>query len=122
MVNGASSSLQPTRGLPSSFCFQDQRRLAERQQTGQQQQLYQLRSIKSSIRRQEEKTKARQSERKAKQEAQKTQPRRLGRLKYESHPHACCQRSHQDAKVENLDVQRLFKHLLNTFDSALAQW
>ncbi|TNN01315.1 hypothetical protein fugu_010697 [Takifugu bimaculatus] len=59
--------------------LKDQRRLAERQQTGQQQQLYQLRSIKSSIRQQEEKTKARRNERKAKQEAQKSQPRRLGR-------------------------------------------
>ncbi|TNN01317.1 hypothetical protein fugu_010699 [Takifugu bimaculatus] len=64
--------------------LKDQRRLAERQQTGQQQQLYQLRSIKSSIRQQEEKTKARRNERKAKQEAQKSQPRRLGRLKFQA--------------------------------------
>lgn len=70
-------------GIPQ--LFQEQQRLAERQQTGQQQQLFQLRSIKSSITKQQEKTKARQKERKAKQEAQKSQPRRLGRLKYVFH-------------------------------------
>uniref|UniRef100_A0A3Q0R0Z1 Ribosome biogenesis protein NOP53 n=1 Tax=Amphilophus citrinellus TaxID=61819 RepID=A0A3Q0R0Z1_AMPCI len=46
----------------------------------QQQQLFQLRSIKTSIKQQEEKTKIRQKRRKAKEEAQKAQPRRLGKL------------------------------------------
>lgn len=61
---------------------QEQQRLADRRQIDQRQQLFQLRSIKTSIKQREEKTKARQKLRKAKQEAQKAQPRRLGKLKY----------------------------------------
>lgn len=64
--------------------IKEQQRLADRQQTDQRQQLFQLRSIKSSIRQQEAKTKARQLNRKAKQEAQKAQPRRLGKLKFQA--------------------------------------
>uniref|UniRef100_A0A096LW26 Ribosome biogenesis protein NOP53 n=1 Tax=Poecilia formosa TaxID=48698 RepID=A0A096LW26_POEFO len=46
--------------------------------------LFQLRSIKASIRQQEEKTKSKQMQRRAKQEAQKVQPRRLGKLKFQA--------------------------------------
>lgn len=56
--------------------------MTERRQTEQQQQLFQLRSIKTSIKQQEETTQIRQKRRKAKEEAQKAQPRRLGKLKY----------------------------------------
>lgn len=103
---------------PSSS-FQEQQRLAERQKTGQQQQLFQLRSIKSSIRNQEEKTRVRQKERKAKQEAQKCQPRRLGRLKYVCHlTHllsqgtSWCQRFGSIVEVQQLCLTML-KHLWN---------
>ncbi|XP_069003603.1 ribosome biogenesis protein NOP53 [Embiotoca jacksoni] len=64
--------------------IKEQRRLAGRRQTDQQQQLFQLRSIKSSIKQQEQKTKTEQIKRKAKQEAQKSQPRRLGKLKFQA--------------------------------------
>ncbi|KAF3693071.1 Ribosome biogenesis protein NOP53 [Channa argus] len=63
--------------------IKDQQRLAGRRQTEHRQQLFQLRSIKTSIKQQEQKTKAKQKLRKAKQEAQKAQPRRLGRLKFQ---------------------------------------
>ncbi|MEQ2181125.1 hypothetical protein GOODEAATRI_008162 [Goodea atripinnis] len=62
--------------------IQEQQRLTNRRQTEQQQQLFQLRSIKASIRQREQKTKSKQMQRKSKQEAQKAQPRRLGKLKY----------------------------------------
>ncbi|KAF6736033.1 Glioma tumor suppressor candidate region gene 2 protein [Oryzias melastigma] len=61
-----------------------QLRQASRRQTEQQQQLFQLRSIKSSIKQQELKTKSRRIQRKARQEAQKAQPRRLGKLKFQA--------------------------------------
>uniref|UniRef100_A0A8C6UTG1 Ribosome biogenesis protein NOP53 n=1 Tax=Neogobius melanostomus TaxID=47308 RepID=A0A8C6UTG1_9GOBI len=48
-----------------------------------QQQLFQLRTIKASISKQDQKTKSKQIQRKAKQEEQKSQPRRLGRLKFQ---------------------------------------
>lgn len=70
--------------------IKEQQRLASRRQTDQQQQLFQLRSIKSSIKQQDQKTKSKQAQRKAKQEAQKAQPRRLGKLKF---------------KAEDLEVQ-----------------
>ncbi|XP_023122156.3 ribosome biogenesis protein NOP53 isoform X1 [Amphiprion ocellaris] len=63
--------------------IKEQQRLATRKQTDQQQQLFQLRSIKASIKQREQKTKANQIKRKAKQEAQKSQPRRLGKLKFQ---------------------------------------
>ncbi|XP_007577903.1 ribosome biogenesis protein NOP53 [Poecilia formosa] len=64
--------------------LKEQQRLTSRRQTEQQQQLFQLRSIKASIRQQEEKTKSKQMQRRAKQEAQKVQPRRLGKLKFQA--------------------------------------
>ncbi|XP_008424340.1 ribosome biogenesis protein NOP53 [Poecilia reticulata] len=64
--------------------LKEQQRLTSRRQTEQQQQLFQLRSIKASIRQQEEKTKGKQMQRRAKQEAQKAQPRRLGKLKFQA--------------------------------------
>ncbi|XP_070761995.1 ribosome biogenesis protein NOP53 isoform X1 [Enoplosus armatus] len=64
--------------------IKEQRRLASRRKTGQHQQLFQLRSIKASIKQQDQKTKANQMQRKAKQEAQKAQPRRLGKLKFQA--------------------------------------
>ncbi|XP_038129073.1 ribosome biogenesis protein NOP53 [Cyprinodon tularosa] len=64
--------------------IKEQQRLNSRRQTEQQQQLFQLRSIKASIRQQEEKTKSKRMQRKAKQEAQKAQPRRLGKLKFQA--------------------------------------
>lgn len=72
--------------LHSLFLFlfpsQEQRRLANKQKTSQRQQVFQLRSIKASIKQQEQETKDKQKQRKANQEAQKAQPRRLGKLKY----------------------------------------
>ncbi|KAK7882791.1 hypothetical protein WMY93_028965 [Mugilogobius chulae] len=61
----------------------EQRRLAEKQEVEKRQQLFQLRTIKTTIKKQDEKTKEKQTKRKAKQEAQKSQPRRLGRLKFQ---------------------------------------
>ncbi|XP_010739547.2 ribosome biogenesis protein NOP53 [Larimichthys crocea] len=63
--------------------IKEQQRLADRRQTDQRQQLFQLRSIKASIKQQAQKTQAKQIKRKAKQEAQKAQPRRLGKLKFQ---------------------------------------
>ncbi|XP_056297794.1 ribosome biogenesis protein NOP53 [Pseudoliparis swirei] len=60
-----------------------QRRQAQRIKSDNQQQLFQLRSIKTSIKQQEEDTKIKQIQRKRNQEAQKAQPRRLGKLKFE---------------------------------------
>ncbi|CAJ1066179.1 ribosome biogenesis protein NOP53 isoform X2 [Xyrichtys novacula] len=64
--------------------IKEQQRLDDRRLTDQRQQLFQLRSIKSSIKQQDQKTKTRQERRKAKQEAQKAQPRRLGKLKFQA--------------------------------------
>ncbi|XP_041796940.1 ribosome biogenesis protein NOP53 [Chelmon rostratus] len=63
--------------------IKEQQRLADRRQNDHRQQLFQLRSIKASIKQQDQKTKTRQTQRKAKQEAQKAQPRRLGKLKFQ---------------------------------------
>lgn len=79
-----SPSDKPPCHFSSSRPSQEQQRLAGRRQTDQQQQLFQLRSIKTAIKHQDDRTKARQQLRKAKQEAQKAQPRRLGKLKYMS--------------------------------------
>ncbi|XP_061574987.1 ribosome biogenesis protein NOP53 [Cololabis saira] len=62
----------------------EQRRLAGKHKTQQHQQLFQLRSIKTSIKQQELDTKANVVKRKAKQEAQKALPRRLGKLKFQA--------------------------------------
>ncbi|KAM9853244.1 ribosome biogenesis protein NOP53 [Aulostomus maculatus] len=64
--------------------MKEQQRLADKQQTNQRQQLFQLRSIKASIKKKEQTTKAKQKQRKANQESQKAQPRRLGRLKFQA--------------------------------------
>ncbi|XP_072249071.1 ribosome biogenesis protein NOP53 [Leuresthes tenuis] len=64
--------------------IKEQRRLASRRQVNQKQQLFQLRSIKTSIKQQEQNTKTKQIKRKAKQEAEKAQPRRLGKLKFQA--------------------------------------
>ncbi|XP_016327325.1 glioma tumor suppressor candidate region gene 2 protein-like [Sinocyclocheilus anshuiensis] len=55
-------------------------RKAERRVIDKQQQLFQLRSISANLK-QEQRTKMRQAQRKARQEAEKGMPRRLGRLK-----------------------------------------
>ncbi|CAK6974982.1 ribosome biogenesis protein NOP53 [Scomber scombrus] len=61
-----------------------QRRQANRLYNNQRQQLFQLRSIKASIKQQEQTTKDNQKERLAKKEAEKAQPRRLGKLKFQA--------------------------------------
>lgn len=48
------------------------------------QQLFQLRSIGADVKKRELRTKARQTKRQAKQEAEKALPRRLGRLRLAS--------------------------------------
>uniref|UniRef100_A0A8C5DWK6 Ribosome biogenesis protein NOP53 n=1 Tax=Gouania willdenowi TaxID=441366 RepID=A0A8C5DWK6_GOUWI len=63
--------------------IKEQRRMANRRMNNRQQQLFQLRSIKASIKQQDQKTKVNQIRRKAKQEAEKSQPRRLGKLKFQ---------------------------------------
>ncbi|XP_037335331.2 ribosome biogenesis protein NOP53 [Pungitius pungitius] len=60
-----------------------QRRQAKRLKSDKQQQLFQLRSIKKTIKEQEANTKVKQEQRKSNQEAEKAQPRRLGRLKFQ---------------------------------------
>ncbi|KAM4627930.1 ribosome biogenesis protein NOP53 isoform 2-T2 [Polymixia lowei] len=64
--------------------IKEQNRLANRQKTDQHQQLFQLRSIKATLKRRAQRTSERQKQRKAKQEAQKAQPRRLGKLKFKA--------------------------------------
>ncbi|KAM6959242.1 ribosome biogenesis protein NOP53 [Aplochiton taeniatus] len=61
----------------------EQQKQALRVQSDRRQQLFQLRSIHSSLRKREQTTRLRQARRKAKQEAQKSQPRRLGKLKFQ---------------------------------------
>ncbi|MCJ8744915.1 hypothetical protein PDJAM_G00124210 [Pangasius djambal] len=56
---------------------------AERKILNSRQQLFQLRSIGADLKRRELSTKTRQTKRKAKQEAQKALPRRLGKLKFQ---------------------------------------
>lgn len=63
--------------------IKEQQRLADKDQMEKRQQLFQLRTIKASIKKQDQKTKAKQIQRKDKQEAEKSQPRRLGRLKFQ---------------------------------------
>ncbi|XP_056330372.1 ribosome biogenesis protein NOP53 [Danio aesculapii] len=58
-------------------------RKAEREVIDKKQQLFQLRSIRANLKNQEQRTKMRQAQRKAKQEAEKSMPRRLGRLKFQ---------------------------------------
>ncbi|KAM6932306.1 ribosome biogenesis protein NOP53 isoform 2-T2 [Lycodopsis pacificus] len=63
--------------------IKEQRRWAHRVRSDKRQQLFQLRSIKTSIKQQEEDTKEKRIQRKSNQEAQKAQPRRLGKLKFQ---------------------------------------
>ncbi|KAF5895304.1 ribosome biogenesis protein NOP53, partial [Clarias magur] len=57
---------------------------AERKMLDSRQQLFQLRSIGADVKKRELKTKARRIKRQAKQEAEKTLPRRLGRLRFQA--------------------------------------
>ncbi|TSP46814.1 Ribosome biogenesis protein NOP53 [Bagarius yarrelli] len=59
------------------------RRAAAKKQLQSRQQLFQLRSIGAALKQRELKTRMRQTKRKAKQEAQKALPRRLGKLKFQ---------------------------------------
>lgn len=64
------------------FASQVQRRQANRAKSDKRQQLFQLNSIKKTIKERETNTKVKQEQRKSNQEAEKAQPRRLGKLKY----------------------------------------
>ncbi|KAM9440245.1 ribosome biogenesis protein NOP53 [Clarias gariepinus] len=57
---------------------------AERKMLDSRQQLFQLRSIGADVKKRELRTKARQTKRQAKQEAEKALPRRLGRLRFQA--------------------------------------
>ena len=70
-----------TSDLGSGVLPQEQERMTARVVTGKRQQLFQLRSIKLELKKRETRTHLRQSQRKINQLAEKTQPRRLGRLK-----------------------------------------
>uniref|UniRef100_A0A7N6A0X5 Ribosome biogenesis protein NOP53 n=1 Tax=Anabas testudineus TaxID=64144 RepID=A0A7N6A0X5_ANATE len=82
-ITQAEKKTEKQRKREKAYKIKEQQRLADRRQTGRQQQLFQLRSIKASIKQDEEKTETKQKLRKAKQEAQKAQPRRLGKLKFQ---------------------------------------
>ncbi|KAJ8280255.1 hypothetical protein GJAV_G00052360 [Gymnothorax javanicus] len=62
----------------------DQLRRAEQALTGRRQQLFQLRSIKAELKRREQRTREKQAQRLAHKEAQKSLPRRLGKLKFQA--------------------------------------
>lgn len=62
----------------------EQQRQSLRTVTQRHQQLFQLRSIQASLKLREQRTRELQKKRKAKMEAQKSLPRRLGRLKYQA--------------------------------------
>ncbi|XP_029964891.1 ribosome biogenesis protein NOP53 isoform X2 [Salarias fasciatus] len=79
----AQKKTEKQRKKEKALKIKEQQRLADRQKTDRQQQLFQLRSIKASIKQREQSTKQKQISRKAKQEAQKSQPRRLGKLKFQ---------------------------------------
>lgn len=64
--------------------IKEQQKVAERKVTSKRQQLFQLRSIQSELKKREQRTCLRQSQRKARQLARKTQPHRLGRLKFQT--------------------------------------
>ncbi|XP_066559824.1 ribosome biogenesis protein NOP53 [Amia ocellicauda] len=59
-------------------------RLAQREQTDKQQQWFRLRSIKAELQRRAQVTAQRRQRRQERREAEKTQPRRLGRLRFEA--------------------------------------
>ncbi|KAG5837346.1 hypothetical protein ANANG_G00238300 [Anguilla anguilla] len=62
----------------------EQRKRVEQALTGRRQQLFQLRSIGVELKKREQRTSERQAKRHARQEAQKSLPRRLGRLKFQA--------------------------------------
>lgn len=64
--------------------IKEQQKSAEREATSKRQQLFKFRSIQSELRAREQRTRLRQSLRKARQLARKTQPHRLGQLKFQS--------------------------------------
>ncbi|CAB1347724.1 unnamed protein product [Coregonus sp. 'balchen'] len=61
-----------------------QQKQAARAFTDKKQQLFQLRSIQATLKRREQRTRERVAQRKANQEAEKSMPRRLGRLKFQA--------------------------------------
>ncbi|XP_055752145.1 ribosome biogenesis protein NOP53-like [Salvelinus fontinalis] len=61
-----------------------QQKQAARAFTDKKQQLFQLRSIQATLKRREQRTRDRVAQRKANQEAEKSMPRRLGRLKFQA--------------------------------------
>ncbi|CDQ70413.1 unnamed protein product [Oncorhynchus mykiss] len=66
------------------FSPNSQQKQAARVFTDKKQQLFQLRSIQATLKRREQRTRERVAQRKANQEAEKSMPRRLGRLKFQA--------------------------------------
>ncbi|XP_029628571.1 ribosome biogenesis protein NOP53 [Salmo trutta] len=64
--------------------IKSQQKQAARVFTDKKQQLFQLRSIQATLKRREQRTRERVAQRKANQEAEKSMPRRLGRLKFQA--------------------------------------
>ncbi|XP_038817379.1 ribosome biogenesis protein NOP53-like [Salvelinus namaycush] len=64
--------------------IKSQQKQAARAFTDKKQQLFQLRSIQATLKRREQQTRERVAQRKANQEAEKSMPRRLGRLKFQA--------------------------------------
>ncbi|XP_063061930.1 ribosome biogenesis protein NOP53 [Engraulis encrasicolus] len=64
--------------------LKEQQKSAEREATSKRQQLFKLRSIQSELKAREQRTRLRQSLRKARQLARKTTPHRLGQLKFKT--------------------------------------
>uniref|UniRef100_A0A8D0AG76 Ribosome biogenesis protein NOP53 n=1 Tax=Sander lucioperca TaxID=283035 RepID=A0A8D0AG76_SANLU len=83
-ITVAEKKTERQRKKERAYKVKEQLRQANRYQNDKRQQLFQLRSIKTSIKQEEQETKDKQKQRKAKQEAQKAQPRRLGKLKFKA--------------------------------------
>nr|XP_029536559.1 ribosome biogenesis protein NOP53-like [Oncorhynchus nerka] len=64
--------------------IKSQQKQAARVFTDKKQQLFQLRSTQATLKRREQRTRERVAQRKANQEAEKSMPRRLGRLKFQA--------------------------------------
>ncbi|XP_036817892.1 ribosome biogenesis protein NOP53 [Oncorhynchus mykiss] len=64
--------------------IKSQQKQAARVFTDKKQQLFQLRSIQATLKRREQRTRERVAQRKANQEAEKSMPRRLGKLKFQA--------------------------------------
>lgn len=82
-ISVAQKKTERQRKREKALKIKEQQRLADRHKTVQHQQLFQLRSIKASIKKKEKSTQDKQIKRKAKQEAEKSQPRRLGKLRFQ---------------------------------------